>query len=434
MQVSVETIDGLERRMTVELPVERIDGEVQNRLQRASRNVRIKGFRPGKVPLKVVAQQYGKQIRDEVVGELIQASYFEAVGQQSLRPAGIPSIKPVVNEPGKDLQYTATFEVMPEVALADVAGVKLEKRVAVIGDTDLDKMMETLRKQRAAWEKVERAAAEGDRLNIDFRGTIDGEEFAGNSGEAFPVTLGSKRMIEGFEAGLVGAKAGDELTLNLQFPEEYAHKEVAGKPVQFTVKVNSVEESRLPELDEEFAKSFGIGDGSLDALRQEVRQNMEREMRQALTEGNKQAVMSKLLELNPITVPQALVREEAEALKQQMQQQLYRPQDKSGIELDVEMFRDQAQRRIALGLILSELIRSKELKADAEKVRARVEELASTYDEPQQVIDWYYGDKSRLSQVESLVLEDAVVDWVYSQVEVTEKSGSFDEVMGRGQA
>lgn len=434
MQVSVETIDGLERRMTVELPVERIDGEVQNRLQRASRNVRIKGFRPGKVPLKVVAQQYGKQIRDEVVGDLIQASYFEAVGQQSLRPAGIPSIQPVVNEPGKDLQYTATFEVMPEVVLADLAGVKLEKRVAEIDDADLDKMMETLRKQRAAWEKVERAAVEGDRLNIDFKGTIDGEEFAGNSGEAVPLTLGSKRMIDGFEAGLVGAKAGDELTLNLQFPEEYPHKAVAGKPVQFTVKVNSVDESRLPELDEEFAKSFGIGDGSLDALRQEVRQNMEREMRQALTEGNKQAVMSKLLELNPITVPQALVREEAEALKQQMQQQLYRPQDKSGIELDVEMFRDQAQRRIALGLILSELIRSKELKADAEKVRAKIEEMASTYDEPQQVIDWYYGDKNRLSQVESLVLEDAVVDWIYSQVEVTEKSGSFDEVMGRGQA
>ncbi|MCW8917707.1 MAG: trigger factor [Gammaproteobacteria bacterium] len=432
MQVSVETTDGLERRMTVELPVERIDGEVQNRLQRASRNVRIKGFRPGKVPLKVVAQQYGKQIRDEVVGELIQASYFEAVGQQSLRPAGVPAIEPVVNEPGKALQYTATFEVMPEVTLADVAGVKLEKRVAEISEADLDKMMETLRKQRAAWEKVERAAAEGDRLNIDFKGTIDGEAFAGNSGEAVPVTLGSNRMIEGFEAGLVGAKAGDELTLNLQFPEEYAHKEVAGKPVQFTVKVNSVEESRLPELDEEFAKSFGIGDGSLDALRQEVRQNMEREMRQALTEGNKQVVMNKLLELNPITVPQALVREEAEALRQQMQQQLYRPQDKSGIELDVEMFREQAQRRIALGLILSELIRSKELKADTEKVRARVEELASTYDEPQQVIDWYYGDKGRLSQVESLVLEDAVVDWVYSQVEVTEKSGSFDEVMGRG--
>jgi trigger factor len=432
MQVSVEAIDGLERRMTVELPVERIDSEVQNRLQRASRNVRIKGFRPGKVPLKVVAQQYGKQIRDEVVGELIQASYFEAVGQQSLRPAGMPAIEPTVNEPGKNLQYTAIFEVMPEVTLADMDGVKLEKRVAEVGDADLDKMMETLRKQRASWEKVERAAVEGDRLNIDFKGTINSEEFAGNSGQAVPVTLGSNRMIEGFEAGLVGAMAGAELTLDLTFPQEYAHKEVAGKPVQFTVKVNSVEEAKLPELDEEFAKSFGIGDGSLDSLRQEVRQNMEREMRQALNEGNKQAVMDKLLELNPITVPQALVQDEAEGLRQQMQQQMYAPQGKSGVELDIEMFRDQARRRVSLGMVLSELIRSKELKADPEKVRARVEELASTYDEPQQVIDWYYGDKNRLSQVESLVLEDAVVDWMYGQVEVTEKGGSFDEVMGRG--
>jgi trigger factor len=432
MQVSVETTNGLERRMTVELPVERIESEIQNRLQRASRSVRVKGFRPGKVPLKVVAQQYGRQIRDEVVGELIQASYFEALGQQSLQPAGMPTINPQVNEPGKNLQYTATFEVMPEVSLADLAGVKLERRVAEVSDGDLDQMMETLRKQRATWQQAERAAVDGDRLNIDFTGTINGEAFAGNAGQAVPVTLGAKRMIAGFEQGLVGAKAGDELTLDLTFPAEYAHKEVAGKPVQFAVKVNSVEEAVLPELNEEFAKSFGIGDGSLDSLRKEVRQNMEREMKQALTEANKQVVMDKLLELNPITVPQALVKDEAEALKQQMQQQMYAPQGKSGVQLDSEMFRAQAQRRISLGLILSELIKGNGLKADPQKVRARIEELAATYDEPQQVIDWYYGDKSRLSQVESLVLEDTVVDWVYGQVEVTEKGGSFDEVMGRG--
>jgi trigger factor len=432
MQVSVETTNGLERRMTVELPVERIESEVQSRLQRASRNVRVKGFRPGKVPLKVVAQQYGRQIRDEVVGELIQSSYFEAVGQQSLHPAGMPSIQPTVNEPGKNLQYTATFEVMPEVTLADLAGVKLEKRVATVSDADLETMLQTLRKQRASWEVVERAAVEGDRLNIDFKGTIDGEEFAGNAGQAVPVTIGAKRMIDGFEEGLVGARAGDELTLNLTFPEAYAHKEVAGKPVQFAVKVNSVEEAKLAELDEDFAKSFGIGDGSLEGLQQEVRKTMEREMKQALLEGNKQAVMDKLLELNQIDVPQALVESEAESLKQQMQQQMYAPQGKSGVQLDTAMFRDQARRRVSLGLIMSELIKSKELKADKDMVRAKVEDLASTYDDPQQVIDWYYGDKSRLSQIESLVLEDAVVDWVFDQADVTETSGSFDAVMGRG--
>jgi trigger factor len=432
MQVSVETTNGLERRMTVELPVERIDDEVQNRLKQMGRTARVKGFRPGKVPHKVLAQQYGKQLRDEVVGELIQSSYFEAVSQEKLQPAGMPSIEPTVNEAGKNLQYVATFEVMPEVTLAEVAGAKLEKRVAEVTDADLDKMMETLLKQRASWEEVDRAAAEGDRLNIDFKGTIDGEEFSGNSGEKVPVTIGAKRMIEGFEEGLVGAKAGDELTLDLTFPEEYAHKEVAGKPVQFAVKVNSVEAAKLPELDEEFAKSFGIGDGSLDSLRAEVRQNMEREMQQALRDGNKQAVMDKLLELNQIEVPQALVENEAEQLKQQMMQQMHIPEGKSGVQLENSMFTEQAQRRVSLGLLLSELIKSKELKADEEKVRAKVEELAATYEEPQQVIDWYYGDKSRLSQVESLVLEDTVVDWVFEQADVTEKSGSFDEVMGRG--
>jgi len=432
MQVSVETTSGLERRMTVELPVERVESEVQSRLQRMSRSARVKGFRPGKVPMKVLAQQYGGQVRDEVVGELIQSSYFEAVSQQSLKPAGMPSIEPKVNEAGKNLQYVATFEVMPELTLAELSGIKLERKVAEVSDADLDKMMDTLRKQRASWEAVERAATEGDRLNIDFKGTIDGKEFSGNAGNGVPVTIGAKRMIAGFEEGLVGAKAGDELTLDLAFPEEYAHKEVAGKPVQFTVKVNSVEAAKLPELDEEFAKSFGIGDGSLDALREEVRQNMEREMKQAITEGNKQAVMDKLMELNQIDVPQALVESEAESLKQQMQQQMYAPQGKSGVQLDTSMFLDQAKRRVSLGLILSEMIRKSELKADADKVRAKVEELAATYEEPQEVIDWYYGDKQRLSQLESLVLEEAVVDWVFTQVDVTEKNSSFDEVMGRG--
>jgi trigger factor len=418
--------------MTVELPVERVDDEVQNRLKQMSRSASVKGFRPGKVPHKVLAQQYGQQVRDEVVGELIQSTYFEAVGQEKLQPAGMPNIEPTVNEAGKNLQYTATFEVMPEVTLADVSGAKLEKRVAEVSDDDLEKMMDTLLKQRATWEEIDRAAADDDRLNIDFKGTIDGEEFSGNSGENVPVTIGSGRMIKGFEEGLVGAKAGDELTLDLQFPEDYAHKEVAGKPVQFAVKVNSVEESKLPELDEEFAKSFGIGDGSLESLRQEVRNNMEREMKQALIDGNKQAVMDKLIELNSIEVPGALVENEAEQLKQQMMQQMHIPEGKAGVELDTSMFRDQAERRVSLGLILSEVIKSKELKADDDNVRAKVEELASTYEEPQQVIDWYYGDKSRLSQIESLVLEDAVVDWVFEQADVTEKSSSFDEVMGRG--
>jgi trigger factor len=274
-------------------------------------------------------------------------------------------------------------------------------------------------------------AKKGDRLNIDFKGTIDGEEFAGNSGENVPITIGSGRMIDGFEKGLTGAKAGEELTLELQFPEDYTHKEVAGKPVQFQVKVNKVEAPELPEIDEEFAKSFGIGDGSLDSLRQEVRQNMEREMKQAIAARNKQVAMDKLMELNKLEVPAALVNQEAESLKRQMVQQMYTPQGKAGVDLDASMFKEQAERRVTLGLVLSELIKSKDIKVGEEQLRAKVEEIASTYEHPEEVVSWYFADKKRLSEIESLALEDAVVDWVFAQGDVSELKSSFDEVMGR---
>ncbi len=431
MQVSVEETGGLERRLNVAVPQERIEKEVQNRLQRLSRTAKVKGFRPGKVPMKVVAQQYGKQVRDEVVSEVIQASYFEAVNQENLQPAGMPTIEPKVMEPGKDLEYTATIEVMPKVELAEVAGSELEKAVAEITDEDLEKMMDNLRQQRAGWKEVKRKAKKGDRLNIDFTGTIEGEEFSGNSGKDVPITLGSGRMINGFEKGLTGAKTGDELTLDLEFPEDYAHKEVAGKPVQFQIKVNKVEAPELPEIDEEFAKSFGIGDGSLESLRQEVRQNMEREMKQAIAARNKQAAMDKLMELNKVEVPAALVKQEAEGLKRQMVQQMYTPQGKSGVDLDASMFTEQAERRVTLGLVLSELVKSKDIKISEEQLRAKVEEIAATYEKPDEVVNWYYADKKRLSEIESVALEDAVVEWVFAQGKVTEKKSSFDEVMGR---
>lgn len=431
MQVSVEETGSLERRLNVAVPQDRIEKEVQSRLQRLSRTAKVKGFRPGKVPMKVVAQQYGKQVRDEVVGEVIQSSYFEAVSQEKLQPAGMPSIEPKVLEEGKDLEYTATFEVMPRIELAEVSGAKLEKAVAEITDEDLEKMMDSLRQQRTSWKEVKRKAKKGDRLNIDFNGTIEGEEFSGNSGKDVPITLGSGRMIEGFEKGLTGAKAGEELTLDLQFPEDYGHKEVAGKPVQFQVTVNKVEAPEMPEIDEEFAKSFGIGDGSLDALHQEVRQNMEREMKQAISARNKQAAMDKLMELNKVDVPAALVEQEAEALKRQMMQQMHTPQGKSGIDLDASMFREQAERRVTLGLVLSELIKDKGIKVSEEQLRAKVEEIASTYEKPEEVVNWYFADKKRLSEVESLALEDAVVDWVFAQGDVSELKSSFDEVMGR---
>lgn len=431
MQVSVESTSALERRMTVEVPEERIDGEVKSRLQRLARTAKVKGFRPGKVPLKVVAQQYGKQVRDEVVGEVIQATYFEAINQEKLQPAGMPSIEPTVNDEGKSLQYTATFEVMPEVELADISGTKLEKVSAEVSDEDLDKMIENLRQQRAEWKPVKRKAKKGDRLNIDFHGTIEGEEFSGNNGESVDLTLGSGRMIDGFEKGLVGAKTGEEHTLDLTFPEDYGHKEVAGKPVQFQVKVNSVEEPVLPEVDEEFAKGFGIGDGSLEALRSEVRQNMERELAQAVSGKNKQAVMDKLVEINKLEVPQALIDNEAENLKQQMMQQMHIPDGKSAPGLDASLFKGEAERRVTLGLLVAKLIEANDLKVDEDKVKAKVEEIAATYEQPEQVVNWYMADKSRLAQVENLLLEDEVVDWVFGQADVSESKSSFDEIMGR---
>ncbi len=433
MQVSVEATSGLQRRMIVEVPAERISGEVQNRLQRLARTAKVKGFRPGKVPMKVVEQQYGKQVRDEVVGEVIQTTYMEAITQEKLHPASMPTIESVSGEEGKDLQYAAVFEVMPEIALADMSGAELEKVVADVTDTDLDKMIENLRQQRTEWQEVAREAKEGDRLSVDFSGTIEGEEFSGNSGKDVPVTLGAGRMIDGFEKGLIGAKAGDEVVLDLQFPEDYGSKEVAGKPVQFQITVNKVEEPQLPEVNEEFAKGFGVGDGSLDALRTEVRKNMERELKQGVDAKNKQAVMDKLLEMNKPEVPAALIDNEAESLKQQMLQQMqHTPAGKSGSELDVSLFKGEAERRVILGLLIAEAIRANDLKVDSDKLKAKVEEIASTYEKPEEVVNWYYADRKRLTQVENLILEGAVVDWAFSQAKVSDKKSSFDEVVSMG--
>jgi len=433
MQVSVEATGGLERRMTVQVPEERVEKEVEGRLQRLARTAKLKGFRPGKVPMKVVKSHYGAQVRQEVVGDVIQSSFYEAVVKENLRPAGLPTIEPKTLEEGKSLEYTATFEVMPEVEPASLSGVKLEKVSAEVSEADVDTMLETLRKQRTRWEAAERGAKEGDRVVIDFKGTIDGAEFQGNEGKQVPVVIGAKRMITGFEEGLVGAKANDSLTLDLTFPEEYGYKEVAGKPVQFAVTVHRVEEPHLPELDEEFAKSFAVTEGGVEALRKEVRQNMERELEQAVTGRVKQAVMDKLLELNAIDLPKALIKQEAEQLAAQMRQNMHIPAGKPGVNLDSSMFDDQARRRVSLGLVLSEIIKRNELKADPAKVREQVEKVASTYERPQDVINWYYADRNRLAEVESLVLENQVVEWALGQADVSETKSSFNELMNRGQ-
>lgn len=429
MQVSVETTSGLERRMTVQVPEERIASEVDNRLRQLARTTSIKGFRPGKVPFKMVQQRYAEQVRQEVLGDVIQSSYFEAVSQEKLRPAGYPSFEPKNLEQGKGMEYVATFEVMPEIELASLAGVSIEKPVAEVTDADVDTMLDTLRKQNAGWTVAERAAADGDRVTIDFKGTIDGAEFQGNKGENVPVTLGGKRMIAGFEDGLVGAKAGEERTLDLQFPDNYGYKDVAGKPVQFKVSIKQVEEPQLPELDDAFAAKFGV-EGGIDALRGEVRANMERELEQRLSAAVKQQVMDKLLEINNITVPQALVMQEAQALAQQMRENMQLPADKSG-SVSPAMFEEQAKKRVTLGLLLAELVQRHNLKVDADVLRGKVEQMAAGYDQPEEVVKWFYADKRRLGEVESLALEEVVVAWVLGQVQVTEKPQGFNDLMNR---
>lgn len=432
MQVSVESTGTLERRMTVQVPEERVATEVQNRLARLARTTRVKGFRPGKVPMKVIEQQYGAQVRQEVIGDVMQSTWYEAVTEQKLRPAGYPTLEPKNVAPGADLEYVAIFEVFPEVKLAPVEEIKVERITAKVADADVERVIENLRKQRTQWSAVERAAASGDRVTIDFTGTIDGQPFKGNEGKNVPVVLGSGSMIPGFEDGLVGAKAGDERTIDVTFPENYGYQEVAGKAAQFTVKVHQVEEPHLPEVDEAFAVSFGVTEGGVEALRAEVRKNMERELEQALKAANKQAVMEKLLEINQVELPKALVESESGVLMEQMRQNLRLPKGQMG--LDSSVFEPQARRRVSLGLILSELIKSNDIKVSPEAVRAEVEKLAASYERPEEVINWYYADKRRLSEVESLVLEDQVVEWVLEKSGAGTVERSFDEVMNRANA
>ncbi len=430
MQVSVEATGNLERRMKVEVPEENIAQAVEERLKRMTQSVKLKGFRPGKVPLRVVKQRYAGQVRQEVVGELVQSSFYEALGKEQLRPAGMPEIDAQPSEPGAGLEYTATFEVYPEVKPAALDGVAMEKPTAAVQDADVDEMLENIRRQHRTWEPVERAAEEGDRVVIDFTGTVEGEPFSGNEGQQVPVEIGAGRMIDGFEEGLKGATPGEERALDLQFPEGYHAEELAGKPVHFAVTVHGVEASRLPELDADFVKQLGVQDGTVEGLRAEVRGNMERELEQTLRARVKQAVMDKLLEINDIELPQVMVKTEAQHLAEQMAQNFAAQGGRrEDMNLDPEMFREQAERRVALGLLIAEIVRNNEIRADADQVRAAVERIAEPYEQSDEVVKWYYGDRRRLGEVESMVLEEQVVEWVLGQATVTEKPIPFKELM-----
>ena len=423
MQVSVEAGEGLERKLTVQVPAETVELEVNNRLNSIKNTVKVDGFRPGKVPLKVIKQKYSGTILQEVAGELMQRTFREALTQENLNPAGDPEIKTQDLALGQAMEYTATFEVYPEVELAPVADLSIEKTEASVEDADVDNMIEVLRKQKVDWSEVDRACADEDRISIDFVGSIDGEKFDGGSANDMPMVLGAGQMIPGFEENLKGLKTSEETTFKVPFPDDYAAKELAGKEAEFAVTVKKVEEPKLPEIDEEFAKAFGVESGDAEQLKTEIKANMERELTKRLRSLLKEKIMDALVDANPVDVPSAIVSQEAETLKKQTEAQT------PGSNLPVDVFMDDAKRRVQLGMVLAEVAKVSAINIDADMIKSRVEEMAKDYDDPDEFVRYYMGNQEMLGGIQTLVMEDKVVDWVAEQATVASKNSSFDEVM-----
>ena len=402
---------------------------MDKRLKDLARHVRLDGFRPGKVPMRTIKQRFGEQVRQETYGALIQETLFEAASQQQLTPAGEPRIE--LRESGEEggLGYTAVFEVVPEVKIGDLSGQTVTRTVAEVADADVDEMIEKLRKQRTVWNDVERAAQDGDTVYIDFKGSIDGELFDGGSADNVPLVLGSGAMIEGFESGLVGAAAGDQRSLNVKFPDDYRAQHLAGKDATFEVKVLRVAEAQLPEIDQEFVKAFGVEDGTVEGLRTDVTKNMRHELKQKLRSITKERVMDALIAAQPMEIPKALIDQESERMKQQMVQEMQERGQRSSVDLPASVFADQARRRVHLGLLVSEIIRTQQLEADEAQLRETVSEFAESYENPQEVIEYYLRDSNARKSIENLVLENLVVDWALGQMQVAEENKTFSEVM-----
>lgn len=433
MQVTVETTQGLERRMRVEIPEERIRDEVDKRLGDLARNARIPGFRPGKVPIKVVARRFGQQVRDEVVGGVVRDSLIDALDQEKLRPAVTPRIDPLAADAGAGVSYTATFDVLPDVTLPEFDTLEIARPVAEVADEDVDRMLENLRTQRRTWETVERAATGTDRVVVDLEAIVDGEVADEAGAKELPVELDAGRLIDGFEEALVGVQAGDDKTVDLTFPENYP-EHLAGKPVTFNVKVLRVEEPEIPELDDELAESFGIEEGGLEGLRNEARENMERELADGVNTTLKRRVIDALLAANEITLPDSMVRQEVERAMERRRAELERSGvDPNDIELEPQAFEEPVRRRISLELLGEKIVSEHSIELDHSRVRSRVETLASTYRDPDRVVEWYYGERGRIAPIESAVIEDQIVEWVLDRARVTDEHTSFDRIMNPGQ-
>jgi trigger factor len=435
MQQAVQNAThSLERHITVSVPMERIEAEVASRLKHLARTVRMQGFRPGHVPIKMVERQYGFQVRQEVVSDTVQQSFADAVREQNYRIAGSPRFQPRTNEgeaeAARNLEYTATFEVYPEVVMGDISARKVDRPVTQVTDADVDATIETLRKQRARHEPVERAAAEGDQVNVDFEGLIAGQPFEGNAAKNFGVVLGEHRMLPDFEAAIVGMRPGERKTFPLTFPQDYA-EQLRGKTADFTVTANQVSQPKLPPVDAEFAKTLGVEDGDLARLKREVRDNMEKEAAKRVKSAVKEQVIDTLHAAAGFDVPRALLDGEVERMRQAALQDLkQRGMTVDEKSLPPELFAERAERRIKVGLLVADLVKRHELAARPDQVRQVIEEHAESFEQPQQLIRWYYADPARLGEVEALVMEDNVVEWAMRSMKVEDKPTPFEDLMG----
>lgn len=430
MQVSVTMTEGLQRRMTVAVPADMIEQRVRDRLKSLAGTVRIDGFRPGKVPMSVVERRFGEKVRSEVQSDVVQRSFDDAVIREQLRPVGRPRIELGPNEAGKDLEFTATFEVFPSINLDLAAGFAVQRPVVTVAETDVDIVVERIRKQNVRWQTVDRAAQDGDRVNINFDGRLNGESFAGGKAENFDLVLGSKTLVGDFEAQLQGSGAGSDVQVRVDFPPEYPMSELAGKAVDFAVRVNSVSEPVLPDLNDEFFATFGVTEGGVTAFRQQVRENIEREVKEAAKGRVKAQVVDQLVQRVPVELPKALVESEIMMRMQRARNQLAsNGADTQNMRLERDRFEPGARRAVAMGLIVSEIVRRNGLKATGDQLRAKVEDLASSYDDPAAVVNWYYSDRSRLGDIEAVLLEDNAVDWVLQKAHIEDAPMTVMELL-----
>jgi len=431
MQVSVEQSGNIERKMTISLPAERVDSEISRHLQRLSKQVKVPGFRPGKVPMKIMRSRYLGQVMQDVIGDLIQSSYQEALGQESLRPAGAPSIETTSGGEGKDLEYTATFEVYPDLTDIALSGLKIERTLCEISDQDIDTTLDSLRRQRVEWKSIDGEANQGNRVTLDFSGSVDGEPFTGGQGKAMPVVIGSGSLIPGFEDQLIGIKEGEERTLKVSFPDDYHAAELAGKEAVFEVKATEVAEEVLPEVDEELAKSFGVEEGGIEKFREEIKDNLAREAEDRTAIVVRDAIFQAVLESNEIDTPKALVGQELKMLVETAEK------EQPGItknEEAIAMYEKLAERRVTLGLILAEITEREEMIPAADAVENRLQKLAESYEDPSSFVGWYKSDRKRLAEIEAQVLESMVVDKLLKDAEITDKTVSFQELVNPASA